>query len=110
MAGWYGLWPGVVACANDAEMWCVPCAKHRYGWEVVQAVLDGTPGYEQFSDDEGNPFNVVLHGSEDLHGMYCGGCSTPLCDEDCSCYHLPDEVEGLLSIGEEGEVWRYRGG
>ncbi len=91
-----GLWPGVVAFANDADLWCVQCARRRYGRSAVSMVIDGGAGYEHYTDHEGNPLNVVLCGSTDLHGMYCGSCSTPLCDDDCSCYLLPQEVERLL--------------
>ena len=56
----YGLWPGVVAMVGDAEMYCVPCAKRRYGDGDVQAVIDGSPGYERLTDHEGNPLSVVV--------------------------------------------------
>jgi len=82
MVGTYGLWPGVVALAADAEMYCVPCAKRRYGEDAIEAVIDGTPGYERYNDHEGNPFTVVLSGSENLEGMCCGGCFTPFDEED----------------------------
>jgi hypothetical protein len=82
MVGRYGLWPGVVSIVGDAEMYCVPCAKRRYGDGVVQAVIDGSPGYERLTDHEGNPLSVVLYGSEDLRGMCCGDCFTLLEDED----------------------------
>jgi hypothetical protein len=74
MASRYGLWPGVVAIVGDADRYCVPCAKHTYGSEAVQAVIDGVPGYEQYTDGEGNPLGVVLNGSEDAQGMCCGVC------------------------------------
>ena len=90
MAERYGMWPGVIALVGDADMACVPCAKQQYGEEAVQAVIDGLPGYERYTDHEGNPLGVVLSGSEDVHGMFCGRCRRPLCDEDCSCY--PHEV------------------
>lgn len=77
----FGLWPGVVAIVGDADMYCVPCAKRLYGERVVQAVIDGAPGYEQATDHEGNPLGVVLCGSEDLRGMCCGVCFTLLDDE-----------------------------
>lgn len=104
MADRFGLWPGVVAFANDADLWCVQCARRRYGRSAVSMVIDSVPGYEQYTDHEGNPLNVVLYESPDLHGMNCRGCSTPLCDDDCSCYQLPQEVERLLEEGtsEEG--------
>ena len=92
----YGLWPGVVAFANDADMYCVPCAEYRYGNGAVAAVIAGTPGYEQYTDCEGDPLNVVLYGDAGLHGMHCGRCSACVCDEECCCYALPDEVEALL--------------
>ena len=72
----YGLWPGVVAIVGDADMYCVPCAKRRYGADVVQAVIDG------LTDQEGNPLSVVLYGSEDVRRMCCGDCFTLLEDED----------------------------
>lgn len=90
MADAYGLWPGVVAIVGDADMYCVPCGKQRYGEEAVQAVIDGAPGYERYTDGEGNSLGVVLRMSEDLHGMYCGACGSRLCDEGCSCYIRPD--------------------
>jgi hypothetical protein len=82
MVGRYGLWPGVVAMVGDADMYCVPCAKRRYGDAAVEAVIDGSPGCEHLTDHEGNPLTVVLHGSEDVHGMCCGNCFTLLEDED----------------------------
>jgi hypothetical protein len=81
MVGRYGLWSGVVAVVGDADMYCVPCAKRRYG-NAIQAVIDGSSGYERFTDYEGNPLSVVLYGSEDLRGMCCGSCFTLLDDED----------------------------
>jgi hypothetical protein len=78
----FGLWPGVVAMVGDADMHCVPCAKRRYGDAAVEAVIDGLPGYERFTDHEGNPLLVVLSGSEDLREMCCGDCFTPLDKED----------------------------
>jgi hypothetical protein len=67
---------------GDAEMYCVPCAKKRYGNAAVQAVIDGSPEYERFTDHEGNSLSVVLYGSEDLRGMCCGDCFTLLDDEN----------------------------
>jgi len=64
----YGLWPGVVAIVGGAA--------------VVQAVIDGLPGYERLTGQEGNPLSVVLYGSEDLRGMCCADCFTLLEDED----------------------------
>jgi len=56
-------------------------------------VVDGVAGYEQYADHEGNPFGVVLYGSEDLHKQYCGCCHQPLCEEgDCWCYSAPDAM------------------
>jgi hypothetical protein len=78
----YGLWPGVVAIVGDADMRCVPCAKGLYGDLAVQAVIDGSPGYECCTDHEDNPLSVVLYGSEELLGMCCGECFAPLCGED----------------------------
>ncbi|HLG78141.1 MAG TPA: hypothetical protein VKX46_17120 [Ktedonobacteraceae bacterium] len=86
MAEKYGLWPGVVAVVADADTYCVSCARRRYGEQAVMAVIDAVPGYEQYTDHESNPLTVVLSGSEDLHGMHCGDCSTCLCDVDCWCY------------------------
>lgn len=82
MVGKYGLWPGVVAIAADADLHCVPCAKRVYGAAVIEAVIDGSPGYEQYTDHEGNPLGVVLFGSEDLNGMCCGDCFTPFGNKD----------------------------
>src|SRR5258708_6294828 len=93
MAEKYGLWPGVVAIVGDADMYCVPCAETRYGSVAVQAVVEGVVGYEQYTDHEGNMLGVVLCGSEDLHGQYCGKCHQPLCDAECSCY--PHEICGV---------------
>jgi hypothetical protein len=69
-----GLWPGVVALANDADLWCVACARTRSGRKAVDAVMAGGPGTEQYTDQEDNPLTVGLYGSEDLHGASCGGC------------------------------------
>ncbi|WP_157506949.1 hypothetical protein [Ktedonobacter racemifer] len=49
----FGLWPGVVAIAADADMYCVPCAKALYGEEPIEAVVAGEPGYERYTDGEG---------------------------------------------------------
>ena len=104
----YGLWPGVAAIVADAEMYCVPCARGIYGKKRIQAVIDGAPGSERFTDQEGNPFGVVLTGSEDLHTMSCGGCGEPLCDEDCPCYSHPDawqeRVELIWDEAKEEEI------
>jgi hypothetical protein len=78
----FGRWPGVVAIVSDADMHCVPCAKRRYGAAAVEAVINGLPGYECLTDQEGNPLSVVLYGSEDLRDRCCGDCFTPLEDED----------------------------
>jgi hypothetical protein len=89
----YGLWPGVIAMTADADMFCVVCAMHVYGEQAIMAVVDGVAGYEQCVDHEGNPFGVVLYGSEDLHKQYCGRCHQPLCEEgDCWCYSVPDAM------------------
>ena len=82
----HGLWPGVVALTGDADGYCVPCAMERYGEQVIQAVIDGGPGYDRYTDREGNPFFVVLYGTAETHGMYCGDCGIPICDEGCDCY------------------------
>lgn len=95
---WPGLWPGVAAITGDADMLCVACAKWRYGAAPVQRVIDGTPGYEQYTDHEGNTLGVVLHGSEDLHGQYCGRCRVALCDEECICYQ-PGQAEYWCQYG-----------
>jgi len=95
---WPGLWPGVVAIVADAEMLCVPCAKWRYGAAPVQRVIDGEPGYEQYTDHEGNVLGVVLHGSEDVHGQSRGRCHEPLCDEECRCYQ-PGQAEHWFEYG-----------
>ena len=87
-----GLWPGVVAFANDADLWCVRCAEHRYGNEAVQDVVKVVPGYQRHTDHEGNPLNVVLYGSEDVHGEHCAGCGVALCDEECIC-SCPEQAE-----------------
>lgn len=86
MVARFGLWPGVVAFANDADLWCVACACQRYGQEAVAAVIEERPAAERSTDHEGNPLHAVLYGAEDLHGAYCGGCLAPLCDEGGSCY------------------------
>jgi len=82
----YGLWPGVVALTGDADCYCVPCAMERYGEQVIQAVIDGGPGYDRSTDHEGNLFYAVLYGTADTHGMYCGDCGIAVCDEGCDCY------------------------
>jgi hypothetical protein len=110
MAEKHGLWPGVVAVVGDAGMYCVSCAKRRYGEQAVVAVINSVPGYEQYTDHEGNPLTVVLYGSEDIHGMYCGDCSTCLCDDECWCYQTQegDEVTGTcLQCGRTttGTCW-----
>lgn len=103
----FGLWPGVVAIVADAEMYCVPCAKGFYGEEVIEAVIAGEPGYERYTDHEGNPLTVVLRGSESLHTMHCGSmaCRIPLCDEGCSCYLDPEQWNqyGILPERERME-------
>jgi hypothetical protein len=99
----YGRWPGVVAIVGDEEMYCVPCAKGRYGEEAVQAVVDGMPGYERYTDHEGNTLEVVLRGSEDLHTASCRDCGARLCEEDCPCYRHPETWQhyGRLVWDEE---------
>ena len=82
MVGRFGLWPVVLALVGDADLYCVPCAKRRYGAAALHAVIDGLPGYECLTDHEGNPLSVVLSGSEDLRAMCCGDCFTLLEDED----------------------------
>lgn len=90
----YGLWPGVIALAADADLFCVTCASQVYGTQAVMAVVNGTQGHEQATDHEGNPFTVVLYGSEDLHRQYCGRCHQPLCEDgECWCYDVPGVVE-----------------
>ena len=108
----YGKWPGVVAVCGDAEMLCVPCAKVRYGDEAIDKLLEGRvrlhlePIYQEWQgkqvkvgevpvagpdyplDSSESPLEVVLHGSPDVHGMYCDQCMSRLCDEECSCYLL----------------------
>lgn len=101
MVGRYGLWPGVVAITADADSYCVPCAMERYGAKRIQAVIDGGPGYDRFTDHEGNPFGAVLHGTADTHGMSCGDCGVLLCDEDCECYQ-----HGICTVC--GERWSQR--
>lgn len=99
MAERYGKWPGVVAIVGDADMCCVSCAKEVYGVVPIQAVIDGERGYERYTDHGRNPLGVVLYGSEDLHGVYCGGgCGTPLCDDECICYH-PGQAEHWRRYG-----------
>lgn len=49
---------------------------------AVEAVIDGLPGYEGFTDHEGNPLSMVLSEGEDLREMCCGDCFTLLEDED----------------------------
>jgi hypothetical protein len=95
---WPGLWPGVSAIVGDAELLCVPCAKWRYGAAPVQHVIDGGSEREPSADQWGNVLSVVLHGSEDLHGEYCGRCHEPICDEDCICYQ-PGQAEHWNQYG-----------
>ncbi|GHO68804.1 hypothetical protein KSC_076960 [Ktedonobacter sp. SOSP1-52] len=104
----FGLWPEVVAIAADAEMYCVSCAKVLYGEEPIEAVVAGEPGYEQYTDHEGNPFTVVLRGSESLHTTHCGAvaCRVPLCDEGCSCYLDPEQWNQYGTLPERGNVVR----
>lgn len=99
MAERYGLWPGVVALSADADLYCVPCAQTLYGTTPIQAVVDGTAGYEQYTDHEGNPFGVLLYGSEDLHGEFCGNCHERLCEEDCPCAN-PRQAAHWLQFSE----------
>lgn len=80
----YGKWPGVAAIVGDADMWCIPCARLRYGGKANTG--DAVPGYEKYTDFERNPLTVVLSGSPDLHTQYCGRCLVPLCADDCVCY------------------------
>ena len=107
-----GKWPGVVAIVGDADMYCVPCAKRLYGDGPLQAVIEGVPDYERYTDHGGNPLTPVLSGSEDLHGQHCGGeclarvmrgelteVETRLCDEDCSCYGVDGDV------GDDDSDW-----
>ncbi len=109
-----GKWPGVVAIVGDADMYCVPCAKRLYGDGPLQAVIEGVPDYERYTDHGGNPLTPVLSGSEDLHGQHCGGeclarvmrgelteVETRLCDEDCSCYGVDGDV------GDDDSDWEY---
>lgn len=101
MAEAYGLWPGVVAIAADANLYCVPCAKRLYGDEAIQAVVDAVPSWGKYRDHEGNPFGVVLRWSEDAHTQYCGapGCGERLCEEYCGCYQHPELWQ------QHGVVW-----
>jgi hypothetical protein len=89
---WPGLWPGVAAIVGDAELLCVACAKYRFGVASVQRVIDGGPEQGEHTDQWGHTLSAVLHGSEDLHGEYCGRCHGPLCDEECMCYQ-PGQAE-----------------
>jgi hypothetical protein len=98
MAEKYGLWPGVVAIVGDADLWCVSCAAQYYGNGAIQAVIDGKPGYERYTDFEGNPLGVVLSGSENLHTAYCSSCGDQLCDEECICYQ-PGQAEHWHQYG-----------
>ena|SRR2546430_2448205 len=84
MVASYGLWPGVVGFANDAQLICVECAFEIYGRKVINDVIDGKPGYEQHTDNEGNPFNVLLADSEDVKGERCmiSDCGEPLSDDE----------------------------
>jgi hypothetical protein len=43
-------------------MYCVPCAKRRYGSLAIQVVIDGSPGYERFGDRKGNPLTMCCLG------------------------------------------------
>lgn len=107
MAEWYGLWPGVVAIVGDADMYCVSCAEVRYGERSIALTVSGPKEDEEPLDGEGNPLGVVLYGSEDLHGMYCGDCGGVLCEDDCLCYQ-PGQAEHWQQYGtfryEEREV------
>jgi len=98
MAERYGKWPGVVAIVGDADMYCVLCARHIYGEVPIRAAVYGQRGYQQYTDHNRNPLGVVLYGSEDLHGISCGGCGTPLCEDDCICYH-PGQYEHWCQYG-----------
>jgi len=81
----------VVAIEGDGEMWCLSCAKQRYGETCVEALVGLMPGCEQSIDQWGNQLYGVLCGSEFLHGMDCSACEVHLCDADCSCFTLaPD--------------------
>ena len=107
MRGIYGLWPGVVAIVADADMFCVSCAADLYGQDVIQAVVDGVSGCVALVDGEGNPFGVVLRGSEDLHTVVCAACHERLCEEECGCYRFPNAwlLYGILVM--DGELTEY---
>ncbi|HVU00070.1 MAG TPA: hypothetical protein VHE33_21405 [Acidobacteriaceae bacterium] len=83
---WPGLWPGVAAIVGDAELLCIACAEYRFGVASVRRVIDGGAEQGEQTDQWGHTLGVVLCGSKDLHGTYCGRCQRPLCDEDCICY------------------------
>lgn len=101
----YGKWPEVAAIVGDADMWCIPCVKLRYGEKPIQAVIDAVPGYEKYTDFERNPLTVVLSNSPDLHTQYCGKCLVPLCDDNCICYQ-PGQAEYYQQHGEFLDVER----
>src|SRR5579859_5546672 len=91
-----GLWPGVAAITADADMHCLDCARSIYGGGVIQVVIDGNPGWDdwkKYADHEGNPFGVVLADSEDLNGEHCGDCGEPLYNEEEGQEDEEDEEE-----------------
>ena len=94
----YGKWPGVVAIVDEGEMWCVPCARLRYGEQPVQAAIDGVPGDERYTDVEWKLLDVLLHGSSDLHAEWCVRCGVVLCDEACLC-RQPGQAEHYREYG-----------
>ncbi len=77
-----GMWPEVVAIVGGADMYCLSCARKRYGEQAIAALIEGRPGYERLTDHEKNPLTVVLDGSEDVQGMCCGNCFLTLDDTD----------------------------
>jgi hypothetical protein len=90
-----GLWPGVVAFANDASLCCVDDARKRYGAKKVNDVIWGRTGWEKHEDHEGNPLNVVLYGSEDAQGEVCNDCGANLYDPDSDDETIEDEGEDV---------------
>src|SRR5262249_17244716 len=73
----------IVAIVGDADLWCLPCARKRYGSRVVHGVVDGT----RHEDSEGNYLTVIADSSEDAYNLdgvrdkkgrmqpsTCGGC------------------------------------
>jgi hypothetical protein len=59
----------VVAIEGDGGMWCLSCAKQRYGQTCVEALVGRLSGCEQYIDQWGLQIYGVFAGSEFLHGL-----------------------------------------